>query len=78
MRDLCDTVELDPGIEPERVRDAIVDAVNLEMPNDGRVSLPAHFIGWLVQEHDRMCRIDECPSCGRDLRDLIQPNGSTN
>jgi len=56
-RELADTVVIDPGIKPEDIRGCLIDNVNLAWKaggNDGRCNIAANFVGWMLQENDRL------------------------
>jgi hypothetical protein len=59
QRQLADTVVIDPGIKPEDIRDCLVDNVNLAWRaggNNGFCHITANFVGWMLQENDRLTR----------------------
>lgn len=54
---LADTVVLEPTVKPEDVRTCLIEAVNYGWRvagADGRCNVPANFVGWLLQENDRL------------------------
>ena len=57
MTQLDDTVVLDPNVRPADVERALIMAANLGWQhggNDGRCSVPANFVGWALQEIERL------------------------
>lgn len=57
MKTLADTVVLEGKVQPDDVRDCLIDAVNLAWHtagNDGRASVPANFVAWALQENERL------------------------
>lgn len=57
MSTLADTVILEPPVNPDDVRLCLIEAVNLAWQvggNDGRCSVPANFVGWVLQENARL------------------------
>jgi hypothetical protein len=54
---LDDDVALDQGVSPDDVTRSLIEAVNLGWRaggNDGRCNVPANFVGWLLQENERL------------------------
>lgn len=54
---LADTVVLEGSVTPQGVRVCLIEAVNLGWQaggNDGRCNVPANFVGWLLQENERL------------------------
>lgn len=59
MAKLDDTVALDPNINPDDVISTLIENVNLGWRhggNDGRCNVPANFVGWVLQENERLER----------------------
>lgn len=54
---LCDTVVIEPPAKPEAVLECLIDAVNYAwhvQGENGRCSVPANFVGWLIQQNERL------------------------
>lgn len=57
MARLADTVALDSGVDPTDVETCLIDAINLAWQSNGneaRCSVPANFVGWMLQEIARL------------------------
>lgn len=53
MTKLDDTIELEPSVDPKDIERVLIDAVNLGWRaggNDGRVNVPANFVGFMLLE----------------------------
>lgn len=62
MSTLADTVILESTVNPDDVRRCLVEAVNYGWQvdgADGRCNVPANFVGWLLQENERLTGVLE-------------------